>query len=376
MLTTVINTLLGQTFTYVLFALTFACFLIWLIDQLFLGNYKRVVHHLPKNLINKICGLLPYLLILTVVRLILMLRQGLDFDFNYILVPAVLFLFSIIIADKLIYQDRKTLGKGKERSVISNAYDFLPILMVVLIVRSFVFEPFNIPSSSMVPTLYTGDFITVNKAAYGLRLPLLNTKVLDTGSPEHGDVAVFRYPEDPKIHYIKRVIGLPGDMVSYDNGVLSINGSPLPTKRVDFTADKALVNGLYPEGTDIGTKLLTADEANRLSQEEESIATYWQETQGQHTHLVREIGNIESAAYARFLQKNSPEVIASEGKKWQIKVPAGQYFVMGDNRDRSKDGRFWGFVPDKNLAGKASYIWMHKEPGLKMPSFGRNGRID
>ncbi len=150
-----------------------------------------------------------------------------DFDFNLILVPLTIGLGIIWLLDKLTLKQRKTRGRGQESLLVRWAYDFFPVLAVVLIVRSFLIEPFNIPSSSMVPTLYTGDFIAVNKYAYGVRLPLTYNKVLDTGAPEHGDVAVFRYPENPSIYYIKRVIGLPGDTVSYDQGTLSINESQL-----------------------------------------------------------------------------------------------------------------------------------------------------
>ena len=130
-----------------------------------------------------------------------------DFDFNLILVPLTLGLGLIWLLDKLTLKQRKTRGRGQESLLVRWAYDFFPVLAVVLIVRSFLIEPFNIPSSSMVPTLYTGDFIAVNKFAYGVRLPLNYTKVLNTGNPEHGDVMVFRYPENPSVHYIKRVIG-------------------------------------------------------------------------------------------------------------------------------------------------------------------------
>ena len=158
-----------------------------------------------------------------------------DFDFNLVLVPLTLILGAIWLLDKLVLKQRKTQGQGKESLPVRWAYDFFPVLAIVLIVRSFLIEPFNIPSSSMVPTLYTGDFIAVNKYAYGVRLPLTYSKVLDTGSPEHGDVAVFRYPENPSIYYIKRVIGLPSDTVSYSNGTLAINDVPVETTPVDFT---------------------------------------------------------------------------------------------------------------------------------------------
>ncbi len=299
-----------------------------------------------------------------------------DFDFNLVLVPLTLVLGLIWLLDKLVMKQRKTRGPGKESFPVRWAHDFFPVLAVVLIVRSFLIEPFNIPSSSMVPTLYTGDFIVVNKFAYGVRLPLTYNKILDTGSPERGDVMVFRYPENPSIYYIKRLIGLPGDSVSYSNGQLSINDVPVKTESVDFEAKSELTSQLYNAGQIAPGQVLTDSEAAQMGQEEEQDAQYFQETQGEHEHLVRYLPNMNSAQYAPFLQQQAPEVITSLGTQWRITVPDGQYFVMGDNRDRSADGRFWGFVPENNLAGKAVYIWMHKPPGLNLPTFERNGSID
>ena len=299
-----------------------------------------------------------------------------DFDFNLILVPLTIGLGIVWLLDKLTFKQRKTRGRGKESLLVRWAYDFFPVLAVVLIVRSFLIEPFNIPSSSMVPTLYTGDFIAVNKYAYGVRLPLTYNKVLDTGAPEHGDVAVFRYPENPSIYYIKRVIGLPGDTVSYNQGTLSINDVPVKTSSVDFAAKDELTSQLYLPGEVAPGQVLTEAGAAAMGQEEEDAAEYFQEVQGENTHLVRYLSGMNSAQYAPFLQQQSPEVVSSEGTEWRLDVPEGQYFVMGDNRDRSADGRFWGFVPDANLAGKAVYIWMHKPPGLTLPTFERNGAID
>lgn len=298
-----------------------------------------------------------------------------DFDFNLILVPLTIGLGIIWLLDKLTLKQRKTRGRGKESLLVRWAYDFFPVLAVVLVVRSFLIEPFNIPSSSMVPTLYTGDFIAVNKYAYGVRLPLTYNKVLDTGEPEHGDVAVFRYPENPSIYYIKRVIGLPGDTVSYDNGTLAINDVPVKTKPVSFTANTDLTSQLYLPGQIAPGQILTEESAAAMGQQEEREAQYFAETQGATTHLVRYLTDMNSAQYAPFLQQQAPEVVSSEGTQWRIQVPEGQYFVMGDNRDRSADGRFWGFVPEQNLAGKAVYIWMHKPPGLNLPTFARNGTI-
>ncbi|AMN48844.1 signal peptidase I [Psychrobacter sp. P2G3] len=299
-----------------------------------------------------------------------------DFDFNLILVPLTIALGFIWLLDKLTLKQRKTRGRGKESLLVRWAYDFFPVLAVVLVVRSFLIEPFNIPSSSMVPTLYTGDFIAVNKYAYGVRLPLTCNKVLDTGSPEHGDVIVFRYPENPSIYYIKRVIGLPGDTVSYNQGQIAINDVPVDTKSVNFDANTDLTAQLYPAGQVMPGQVLTENEATQMGQQEEDQAQYFQETQGENKHLVRYLSDMNSSQYAPFLQQQSPEVVSSAGTEWQVTVPDGEYFVMGDNRDRSADGRFWGFVPDENLAGKAVYIWMHKPPGLNLPTFSRNGSID
>lgn len=299
-----------------------------------------------------------------------------NFDFNWILLPLTILLGLGILLDKIKFKQRKTKGAGHESSLIKWSYEFFPIIAILFVVRAFIIEPFNIPSSSMVPTLYTGDFIAVNKYSYGIRIPLLNQKIINTGEPQHGDVAVFRYPENPKIYYIKRIIGLPGDTVSYDNGVLSVNGKPIVTTQSDFTANPDMTAQLYPPGRMENGEVLTPEEAKKMGLEEEKYSHYLQETQGNHTHLVRYLGDLNSAQYATFLQKVSPEVVSSQGTKWQVTVPQGEYFVMGDNRDRSADGRWWGFVPDENLAGKAVYVWMHKQAGFHLPTFSRNGKIE
>ncbi|WP_019672591.1 signal peptidase I [Psychrobacter lutiphocae] len=250
------------------------------------------------------------------------------------------------------------------------AHDYFIVLAVVLVVRSFIIEPFNIPSSSMVPTLYTGDYVAVNKYAYGIRLPLTYNKVIDTGNPEHGDVVVFRYPENPKIYYIKRVIGLPGDSVSFNQGQLSVNGQPVPSKQVNFVADEVLTDRLYTPWTEPG---LTPEKAVLRARNEEVGVRYYQEQLGDHTYLRRYLApSLQVDAYSSFL--NQP---ISYNGDWNVVVPEGNYFVMGDNSDRSEDSRFWGFVPDENLAGKAVYVWMHKKPGLtNLPTFKYNRSID
>lgn len=299
-----------------------------------------------------------------------------DFDFNLILVPATLILGAIWLLDKLVLKQKQSKGLEKSTAPVRWAYDFFPILAIVLVVRSFLIEPFNIPSSSMVPTLYTGDFIAVNKYAYGIRLPLVNTKVLDLGAPQHGDVVVFRFPLNPKQYYIKRVIGVGGDTVSFNNGQLSVNGKAIATTPANFTPDPKMTAQLYPPGKTETGEVVTAEQAAQLGNQEEQTARYLQESpSSNHQHLVRYLGDKNWFQYASFLQQASPQLMASQGQQWQLTVPKGHYFVMGDNRDRSADSRFWGFVPDENLAGKAVYVWTHKASGLSLPTFNRNGAI-
>ena len=283
-----------------------------------------------------------------------------DFDFNLILVPATLIFFGLWLLDKLVLKQRASKGKGNENFIITWAYDFWPVLAVVLVLRSFLFEPFNIPSDSMVPTLETGDYILVNKFQYGVRLPIVNTKVIDVGEPQRGDVAVFKYPENPKISYIKRIIGLPGDHIEFDRGQLMINGQKVQQVPTEFSREKDILD--TPK------------------------SIYYTETMGTHQHLVRLLegqNTLVSAFNYAQSKKDLPYVatanerfVKSNGQSWEVTVPQGHYFAMGDNRDQSADSRFWGFVPEQNLTGHAFYIWMHKEPGLHLPSFSRNGSIN
>lgn len=283
-----------------------------------------------------------------------------DFDFNLILVPATLIFFGLWLLDKFVFKQRETKGKGNENFIITWAYDFWPVLAVVLVLRSFFFEPFNIPSDSMVPTLETGDYILVNKYQYGVRLPITNTKILDIGEPQRGDVAVFRYPENPKISYIKRIIGLPGDHIEFDQGQLIINGKKVSQVTTEFSREKDILD--TPK------------------------SIYYTETIGEHQHLVRILEGqntlVGAFNYAQkkedlpFVARDNDRFVKSNGQSWEVTVPKGQYFAMGDNRDQSADSRFWGFVPEENLTGHAIYVWMHKEPGLNFPSFSRNGAIN
>jgi signal peptidase I len=272
-----------------------------------------------------------------------------DFDFNLIIVPVTLIFFIIWVLDKLVWKQHKQFKArqiAKENMWISWSYDFFPVLAVVLIVRSFLFEPFNIPSESMNPTLKTGDFILVNKFDYGIRLPIINTKIIDSGEPKRGEVAVFRYPLNPSINYIKRVIGLPGDKIVYNEGILTINGQAISKAALSDMGDPTYEH-------------------------------FFREQMGTHSHITRELNDVWSASQAPFVNSlNNGEFVGSNGHHWEVTVPAKHYFMMGDNRDQSADSRFWGFMPEENLAGRAVYIWMHKEPGLHLPSFQRNGVIN
>jgi len=203
------------------------------------------------------------------------------------------------------------------------------VILAVLLLRSFLVEPFRIPSGSMMPTLLVGDFILVNKYAYGIRLPVLNTKVADLGSPERGDVVVFRFPKDPSIDYIKRVVGVPGDRVEYRNKTLYINGEQVAQ---------------IPAGSYIGS-------GSGLSM---SGADVRREALGEVEHDILVVPNMR-------------------GVPADVVVPDDHYFVMGDNRDNSNDSRYWGFVPDENLVGKAFMIWMNWDSAAGGVAWNRIG---
>ncbi|MEJ2114571.1 MAG: signal peptidase I [Gammaproteobacteria bacterium] len=206
---------------------------------------------------------------------------------------------------------------------------FFPILLIVLILRSFVAEPFRIPSGSMMPTLLHGDFILVNKFSYGIRLPVWHKKILNIGSPQRGDVAVFRYPKNPADDYIKRVIGLPGDHIIYRNKKLYINGDLVSQEK----------NGIYQ-----------GKGANSVM----NGATIFRENLKQpHNILLKKFGNYALGEYT---------------------VPQNHFFVMGDNRDHSSDSRIWGFVPEENLVGRAFLVWMNWDFTGKKFNFNRVGK--
>jgi signal peptidase I len=205
-----------------------------------------------------------------------------------------------------------------------------PVILVVFLLRSFLYEPFKIPSGSMIPTLLVGDLILVNKFYYGIRLPVINTKIIANHDPKRGDVMVFRYPIDPTTDYIKRVIGVPGDEVAYINKKLTINGKPVPVQPLtDFYDEDSL--HYFPELRET----LDGVDHNILNDNSRPPGVV----------PFDSFPGKENCQY-------SPEGVT-------CKVPAGSYFMMGDNRDNSQDSRYWGFVPDANIVGKAFFVWMN-----------------
>lgn len=233
------------------------------------------------------------------------------------------------LVDYFIFRKRRAPDAGEPIWVEYGA-SFFPVILVVFFLRSFLVEPFKIPSGSMIPTLLVGDFILVNKYTYGIRLPVINKKIVEMNSPQRGDVVVFRYPVDPSLDYIKRIVGLPGDKVAYQNKRLTINGKAVVVKRDGDYLDKERLfyTPRYVEQLDARShELLIEDEAPSFV-----------------AHALQ-FPNRNNCIY------NSEGVICE--------VPQGHYFAMGDNRDNSQDSRVWGFVPEENLVGRAFFIWFN-----------------
>ena len=278
-----------------------------------------------------------------------------DIDFSEVLVSLVAFCGLLWLLDSLLvkktrvaavaqYKSTQTKGKSEEEVagaiaelsrepwLIEYAKSFFPVLLIVLMLRSFLVEPFQIPTGSMIPTLLVGDFILVNKFAYGIRLPVIGTKIIDVDDPKRGEVMVFIPPHEDK-YYIKRVIGLPGDTIRYEDKKLFINGE--------------IVNQEFVENISIDTNI------------GELAGTLYSEVIGGVEHPTQHIDGV-----------------GRRPRRTTWVVPNGHYFMMGDNRDNSLDSRERGTVPEKDIVGKAIAVWMHKEPGLKAPTFSRNKLIN
>ncbi|MCP5328774.1 MAG: signal peptidase I [Sinobacteraceae bacterium] len=271
-------------------------------------------------------------------------------DFSLLLVVITLVSGLVWTVDALLLRPRREavfLAAGRDPAAFADpgtvdyARSFFPVAVVLLVLRSFLFEPYRIPSDSMMPTLLDGDFIVVNKYAYGLRLPVSNHKFLTVGAPERGDVVVFRYPPDPQVNYIKRVVGLPGDLVQVRGDRLIINGEPVPFREL----------GRYSDGCYLNMRLA----AEKL---------------GEHEHQVLHCLTPDGIVVPRLssCDRDIPQGyicneafgdgVADSGDV-VLQVPEGRYLMVGDNRDNSQDGRWWGFVDEKLLVGKATRIWFN-----------------
>ncbi len=325
--------------------------LVTIVDDWFIRPGRRLAAHpeppVEPALLRAGYAVLPVLVCAGVFRLLRSERL----DFSFVLVAIASLSGVVYLVDSLLLRRQRLAAAsvaGKpalavpEPGIVDYARSFFPVALVVLVLRSFVFEPFRIPSDSMMPTLEDGDFIVVNKFAYGLRLPVTNAKILDIGAPARGDVVVFRYPPDPAINYIKRLVGMPGDRVRIESDRIYVNEELL-----EYTEQ-----GLYSDGCYEGMQIAA-------------------EQIGEHRHGVlycQTAGDIVSAplpSCGRRLERGyvcpepSGRIPGPERGDMEIEVPAGQYLMIGDNRDNSADSRYWGFVPEANLVGSAKRIWFN-----------------
>ncbi|MDP2804468.1 MAG: signal peptidase I [Gallionellaceae bacterium] len=254
-------------------------------------------------------------------------------DFALIMFSLLLVTGGIWLLDKYALHPKREVGIV-EPWWVEYAKSFFPVILAVFFLRSFLVEPFKIPSGSMIPTLQVGDFILVNKFTFGIRLPIINQKIIQINDPQRGDVMVFHYPENPSVDYIKRVIALPGDTVVYRNKKVFINGEEqIQQHEGDYNYVESGLNFVHAE-------------------------RYTENVKG-HSHPILvnpEMPSVHLAGVAEFPQSENCRYSLEE---MMCKVPAGHYFMMGDNRDNSRDSRYWGFVPDKLIVGKAFFIWMN-----------------
>ncbi len=262
-----------------------------------------------------------------------------NFDFELILFYATLITGVIYLMDALFLARRRKHRQRYEKKppmLIDFSRSFFPVLLLVFLLRSFLFEPFRIPTPSLEPSLLIGDFILLNKYDYGIRLPIVRKEIIPVHKPQRGDIMVFRWPPNPSFYFVKRVIGLPGDKISYINKELYVNGQKIPQEFVKNSIGKDGHGSTWP-----------------VLQKEEDLLGY---------------------KHAIYIDPAKP---AHDYK--DIEVPQGMYFVMGDNRDDSADSRYWGFVPDKNIVGKAVLIWLSwdkTQSPLHWIRWDRLGRIN
>ena len=260
-------------------------------------------------------------------------------NFALILFIATILSGALWALDRFVLR-RKRVAGAKDPWWVEYGASFFPVFVAVFVLRSFLVEPFKIPSGSMIPTLLVGDFILVNKYTYGIRLPVMNKKVIDLNSPQKGDVVVFRYPMDTSLDYIKRVVGVPGDKVEYRNKRLIINGEEIPVRS----------NGQYLDKEKLYYSPRFVESLNGV----------------EHDTLIEDEAPPFVPHVMQFPQRDKC-IYNAEG--FICEVPEGMYFMMGDNRDNSMDSRVWGFVPDENIVGKAFFIWFNFADFKRVGSF-------
>ena len=311
--------------------------LVCVVDDWFVRP-RRAAGVADTPLMSVLYGSLVILIGAAVLRLLLAERL----DFSAVLLAITVVTGVIWGLDLLLLAPRRA-AAAREPGTVDYARSFFPVALVVLLLRSFIFEPFRIPSDSMMPTLLDGDFIIVNKYDYGLRLPVINRKIVAVGEPQRGDVVVFRWPVDPSVNFIKRLVGLPGDHVEVRDNHITVNGKPV----LDVDGGK-YTDGCYLNFTLARERLGNHDHTAIFC----PVAIDRQPLlQGCNRSNVRGLVCGEDDAPG---ERRVPLFVGD--------VPAGQYLMMGDNRDNSDDGRSWGFVPEQNLVGKATRIWFNWDP--------------
>jgi signal peptidase I len=291
---------------------------------------------------------LPVLIILGVFALL----SAEELDFSAVLLAIAVVTGLIWLVDIAVFRrfrenaaraSGKTLADIPEPGTVDYARSFFPVALAVLVLRAFIFEPFRIPSDSMMPTLVDGDFIIVNKFAYGLRLPVVDQKVVAIGEPQRGDVVVFRYPPDPRINYIKRLVGLPGDHVQVKDDKLIVNGQPVPTTDLG-QYDDGCYEGMHLSAEQLGThkhRMMFCPTPGEIGAE--PLPTCNRNPPVSYVCVAQQI----------------PGQPDRGDTQTDLVVPPGSYLMIGDNRDNSADGRVWGYVPEANLVGKATRIWFN-----------------
>lgn len=305
---------------YMMCVLALILGVLWFADMLFFERARRISGKEEPTYVGYIRGIFLILAFLILIRV---------FNISILTILAILTLASLVVwqVDRLIFAKKRQEKNIKEPVLVEYAHSLFPIFVIVLIIRAFIIQPFQVPTGSLEPTIMPDDFVAVSQFAYGLRLPITGTKVIGIGEPKTGDIAVFHYPVNPRVDFIKRVIGVPGDHIVYKDKVLYINGKEMKQTYIADGMD------IEPNGASTPVKIMREDLNGVI-----------------HDIQVKESGG----ATADF----------------DFVVPAGYYFMMGDNRDNSADSRVWGFVPEKYLVGKAFVIWMSWNHGIQWSRIG------